>query len=127
MIPEAKSFDALLRQKFLTRFIALNSAGQTVLKTVELDIQLRGGAVKIQNVAANRVLPAKFEAGELASSQCPPKFLFPGSLLAAKFAGDLLETHHGSMRVAGRNFKLLTPALSSFGEERETGRERASA
>jgi hypothetical protein len=93
LVPEPEGFNTLLRQKFLTRFIPLNSVRQNVLKTVEFDIQLRVGAVKIQNVAANRVLPAKFETGELSPSQGPPKFFFPGCLLAAKFAGDLPEAH----------------------------------
>jgi len=117
----------LLGQKFFPRFIPLNSVRQTVLKTVELDIQLRIGAVKIQNVATNCVLPSKFEAGELASSQCLPKFFFPGCLLAAKFAGDLLEAHMRRMRIAGKKFKLPTPALSLLGEERETSRVRVLA
>ena len=90
-----------------------------MLKTVEFNIQLRIGAVKIQNVAANRVLPSKFEAGELASSQCPPKFFFLGCLFAAKFTGDLFEAHAGRMRIVGKNSSSSPPALSSFGEERE--------
>ena len=127
MIPEPKGFNALLGQKFFPRFIPLNSAWQTVLKTVEFDIQLRGGAIKIQDISTNCVLSAKFETGELAFTQCLPKFFFFGCLLAAKFAGDLLQTHTGRMLIVEKKFKLLTPALSSLGEERETSRARVLA
>jgi len=122
MIPEPKGFNALLRQKFFPRFIPLNSFRQTMLKAVEFDIQLRVNAVKIQDMSANCVLPSKFEAGELSSSQCPPKFFFFIGLVAAQLAGDLFEAHTGRMQVAGKKFKLLTPPLSSFGEERVTKR-----
>ena len=122
MIPELKGFNALLRQKFFPRFIPLNSFRQTMLKAVEFDIQLRVSAVKIQDMSANCVLPSKFEAGELSSSQCPPKFFFFIGLVAAQLAGDLFEAHTGRMQVAGKKFKLLTPPLSSFGEERVTKR-----
>ena len=103
MIPEPKGFNALLRQKFFPRFIPLNSFRQTMLKAVEFDIQLRVSAVKIQDMSANYVLTAKFEAGKLPSSQCPPKFFFFIGLVAAKLAGDLFEAHAGRMQVAGKN------------------------
>jgi len=122
MIPEPKSFDVLRRQKFFPRFIPLNSARQTMLKTVELDIQLRVSAVKIQDMSANGVLPAKFEAGELPPSQCLPQFFFLVGLIAAKFAGDLFEVHVGRMQIVGKNSSSSPPALSSFGEERVTNR-----
>ena len=103
MIPEPKGFDALFRQKFFPRFIPLNSFRQTVLKAVEFDIQLRVSAVKIQDMSANGVLPSKFEAGKLSSSQCPPKLFFFIGLVAAQLAGDLFEAHAGRMQVAGKN------------------------
>ena len=76
MIPEPKRFYALLHQKFFPRFISLDSFRQTMLKAVEFDIELRLGAIEIQNVPAHCVLPAKFETGELSSPQCPPKLFF---------------------------------------------------
>ena len=109
----------MLRQTFFPRFIPLNSFHQTVLKTVEFNIQLRVGTIKIQDMSANGMLPAKFEAGKLPFSQDLPKFCFLVGLSAAKFAGNLFEAHAGRMRIAGKNFKLLTPALSSLGGERE--------
>jgi hypothetical protein len=69
MIPKTESFDALFRQIFFALFVALNSFRQTVLKTVKFDIQLRVRAVKIQDMSAYRVLPAKFETGKSSSSQ----------------------------------------------------------
>ena len=68
MIPEPKGFNALPRQTSFLRFIPLNSFRQTVLKAVEFDIQLRVHAVKLQDMSANDVLPAKCEAGELSSA-----------------------------------------------------------
>jgi len=99
MIPEPKRFYALLHQNFFPRFISLNSLRQTMLKAVEFDIELRLGAIEIQNVPAHCVLPAKFEAGELSSPQCPPKLFFLISLIAAQLAGDLFEAHAGRMQV----------------------------
>ena len=103
MVPEPEGFDALLRQKFFAGFVPLNSSRQAVLKAVQFDIQLRVCAVKIQDMSAKCVLPAKFEAGELASSQCLPKFFFLVCLRATKIAGDLFEAHAGRMRIVGKN------------------------
>ena len=83
MIPEPKGFNALICQKFFPRFVPLNSFRQTMLKAVELDIQLRVCTVKIQDMSANGVLPSKFEAGELSSSQRLPKLFFFIGLVAA--------------------------------------------
>ena len=103
MIPEPKGFDALLRQKFFPRFIPLNSFRHAMLKAVEFDIQLRVSTVKIQDMSANCVLSAEFEAGKLSSSQCPPKLFFFIGLVAAQLAGDLFEAHAERMQVAGKN------------------------
>ena len=103
MIPEPEGLNALLRQKFFPRFIPLNSFRQTMLKAVEFDIQLRISAVKIQDMSASCVLPAKFEAGELPSSQRPPKLFFFIGLVAAQPAGDLFEAHAGRMQAAVKN------------------------
>jgi len=103
MIPEPKGFNALLGQKFFPRFVPSNSFRQTMLKAIQFDIQLRVGTVKIQDMSANCVLPAKFEARKLPSSQGLPKFLFPVGLLAAKFAGNLFKAHAERMHSGGRN------------------------
>ena len=83
MIPELERFDALLRQIFLSHFVPPNSLRQAVLKAVEFDVQLCIGTIEIQNMFANCVLPTKFDAGELSSSQCLPKLFFFISLIAA--------------------------------------------
>jgi hypothetical protein len=113
MIPKPERFDSLLRQKFFPCFIPLNSFRQTMLKPVEFDIQFRVRAVKIQNMSANRVLPSKFEAGELSPPQCTPEFFFFVGLIAPKLAGDLLEAHAGRMQIVSRQFKFLTASIPS--------------
>ena len=102
VIPKPECFNALLCQKLFPCFIPLNSLRQTMLKAVEFDIQLRVGAVKIQDMSTHHVLSAKFESRELSSSQCPPKLFFFISLAAPKLAGDLFETHAGMMQVVGK-------------------------
>jgi hypothetical protein len=69
MVPEPERFDALFRQIFFAPYVALNSFRQTVLKTVKFDIELRVGAVKIEDMSAHCMLPTKFETGESSSSQ----------------------------------------------------------
>jgi hypothetical protein len=136
-IPETQRLDALIHEKFFPCRVAPDSFRQTMLKTVQLDGELCLGAVEIQNVIPDRVLAAEFETGKTPATQRPPKFLLLIRLLAAKFAGDLFEAHGGRMLVAEKNSStalatpsplqtrnipqkiLLTPALSSFGEERE--------
>ena len=89
MIPEPKRFHALLRQKLLTDLVAANPFRQAMLKSIQFNGQLRIGAVKIQNVPTNRVLPTEFEAGEASSAQCAPKFFLFVGLVATKFAGRI--------------------------------------
>ena len=72
-------------------------------------------------MSANRVLPAEFEARETASAQCVPELLFFVSLMAAKAAGGVFQAHVESMKEPEEKSSLLTPALSSFSEEREKG------
>ena len=87
----------MISQELVARFVLLNSFGEAMLKAIEFDGKLCGGAVKIQYVIAGHVLAAEFEASELSSSQCPPKLLFFFCLIAAQVAGDLLEGHAGMM------------------------------
>jgi hypothetical protein len=99
-IPETQRLDALIREKFFPRRVAPDSFRQTMLKTVQLDGELRVGAVEIQNVIPDRVL-------------------------AAKFAGDLFEAHGGRMLVAIKNSSPLTSILSPFGGARKKICKRA--
>ena len=98
MIPEPKRFNVLLRQKSFANFITVNSSGQTVLKTIQFNGQFCIGAIEIQNMSANGVLPSEFETGEASPAQCPPELLFFVGLIAAKLAGDWFEVHVGRMR-----------------------------
>ncbi len=95
-----------------------------MLKTVQLDGELRVGAVEIQNVIPDRVLAAEFETGKTPATQRPPKFLLLVCLLAAKFAGDLFEAHDGRMLVAIKNSSPLTSILSVWRGEEEDSTKR---
>ena len=88
MIPEPKRLNALFGQKLFADFVTLDSFRQAVLKSIKFDSQFCIGAIEIQNVSANRVLPSEFETSEASSAQCPPEFLFFISLIAAELAGD---------------------------------------
>ena len=90
MIPESEYFDAFFCQAPAARFILLDPFGNTMLKAVELDGEFSAGAIKIQNVITNHVLPPKFEPGELSSSQLAPKLLFFLRLSASKSTGNFL-------------------------------------
>jgi hypothetical protein len=118
MIPESQRLNALLRQKFFPRFVALDSLRRTVLRTVQFDGEFRVRAIEIQNVIADRVLAAEFETGETSPAQRPPEFFFFIGLIATKFAGDLFEVHCERMRLAKNKFKPLTLILSPFSGER---------
>jgi hypothetical protein len=122
MIPESKCLNALLRQEFFTRFIPLHSYRQAMLKSIQFDDQFGVRAIKIQNVPADYVLPAKFETGKMPSAQSTPQFFFLVRLIVPKLAGDLFQAHGGRIVDCQKNFMPLTPALSPFGGEREKGR-----
>jgi hypothetical protein len=115
MIPKPQRDNVLLFQKSFTQFIMLHSFRQTVLKAIQFDSQLCIGAIKIQNVAINDVLPAEFETGETSPAQRPPEFLFLVGLIATKLAGDWFEAHGERMRLSIKISSPLTPALSPFG------------
>ena len=89
MIPKTQCFNALLRQKFFPRRIALDALWQTVLKPVQFDVQLGVGAIKIQNKFTEGMLATEFESGETMIPQRAPELLFLVGLFAAKPAGCL--------------------------------------
>ena len=107
------------RQKLLALLVNANGFGQAMLEAVKLNRQLCIGAIEIQNVPANHVLPAEFETRKRASAQCVPEFFFLVGLVAAKPAGGMFQTHADRMKKPDEKSSLLTPALSSFSEERE--------
>ena len=68
MIPEAKRLNALPGQNFFPDIVTLNSFRQSVLKSVEFNVQFCIITIEIQDVCANRVLSAEFETGKTAST-----------------------------------------------------------
>ena len=64
MIPEAKRFNVLFRQKLFADLVVANPFRQTMLKTIQLNGQLCIRTIKIQNVSAKVVLPAELESCE---------------------------------------------------------------
>jgi len=64
MIPKPKCLNILFRQKLFADLVAMNPFRQTMLKAIQLNRQLRISTIKIQNVSANDVLPAKLETGK---------------------------------------------------------------
>ncbi len=103
MIPKPESFDALFCQIFFAPFVALNSSGQTMLKTIKFNIQLRVRTVKIQNMSPNHMLPAKFESGKSSPAQCLPESLLLVGLSAAKLTSDLRKAHMERMHAGWKN------------------------
>jgi hypothetical protein len=97
MVPKSQAFDALFGKVFVACSIFFHEIRPTVLKTIELNRESCIGAVKIQNVLSQCVLPSKFEADKSMIAERPPKFPFFLRLLAAKIARDLLHTHKGKM------------------------------
>ena len=109
MIPKSENSDAFLREEFLPLAIPLNSLRMTVLRTIQLDSELRIGAIEIQNVISDCVLPTKFETGESSPSQSPPEHLFVVRLVAAQLAREWSEAH-GEIMVAVKK----TSSIPSF-------------
>jgi len=58
----SKDRDALLAQPFVAGDIARRCTSHIVRDTVDLDTELRGGAVEIEHVWAERVLAAELDA-----------------------------------------------------------------
>src|ERR1700733_5351354 len=70
VVPEAKHLPALVRQISVTDIVA-NAFG--VLRTVNLHNQLSPNAKKVDNVRADRDLPAKLESAEATIAQRAPE------------------------------------------------------
>ena len=70
VVPEAKHLPALVRQISITEIVA-NAFG--VLRTVGFHNQLSANAKKVDNVGADRDLPAKLESAEATVAQKTPE------------------------------------------------------
>ena len=68
-----------------------------MLKAVQFHRQLRIGAIKVENVFTQYMLPAKFETCKSPTAQRAPEFSFLGCQLVAEVARDLLDAHGGHM------------------------------
>jgi len=84
MIPEPHLLDAFLDEKLLPGLVALALLRHPVLRTVQLDGELRGRTIKIEVEGARRMLTAKLKSREASSSQRAPQLLFLIRLLATQ-------------------------------------------
>ena len=73
VVPEAKHLPALVRQISVTDIV---TKAFCVLRTVGLDNQLSANAKKVDNVGADRNLPAKLESAQAAIAQKTPEAQF---------------------------------------------------
>ena len=70
-----------------------------MLKSIQFHCQLGVGAVKIQDVFSQNMLPAEFETSKSSPAERPPKLLFVIRLIVTKMTGDLFEAHFGMMMI----------------------------
>ena len=84
VVPEPKHLPALVRQISVTDIVA-NAFG--VLRTVNLHNQLSPNAKKVDNVRADRDLPAKLESAEATIAQQAPQAQFAVGRRAAHRSG----------------------------------------
>ncbi len=106
-IPEAQHPDAVLRQKRSPAFVVFASGRQIVLTSVQLDSQACLRTVEVQHVWPHAVLPAEFQARQLAILQLPPKRSFCPRCPPSEIAGQ--------RRVPYGLQRPLTPTLSPPG------------
>ena len=80
---------------------------KTVLATVQFNVQFRLLAKEIQIVSAERMLAAKFVAGETPVAQPAPDKFFHPRFLFAKLAGALDVGHDANLENDGKTEKLV--------------------
>jgi hypothetical protein len=81
VVPEAKDFPALVREISVADSVARTFC---VLRTVGFDNQLSPNAKKVDNVGADRNLPAKLESAEATIAQKTP----PAELRVSRRSAD---------------------------------------
>src|SRR2546427_4189419 len=89
MIPEAQHLDSLFREKAVSLFILGALVGKAVTAAIELDPELRDGAVRIEEVDAAGVLASKLEFIEAPSAKQAPETLFGFSRFLAELPGEI--------------------------------------
>ena len=75
-IPETQLLNPLRGQKPRLGKVQLSLPGQSVPKPIQFNRDSCQGAIEVQRVRAQRMLPTKFEAGESPCTQCLPKLPF---------------------------------------------------
>ena len=75
--------------------------------SIELQHQTRGGAVEIDDIRSNRVLPAELEALETSAAQLLPEDSFGQVGVLPQFAGSFASGGVSVARLHGRT--LLAP------------------
>jgi hypothetical protein len=89
----------------------LLSGGGEVLSSVELDRQLAGGAVEVEDVRSHGVLPSELEVRELARSQQGPERSFGVRGISAQLASSGESVVHAEFSAASeKGLPLTRPA-----------------
>jgi hypothetical protein len=89
VVPKTQHFDALLRQKTISFFVADTLIGKAVPAAVEFHRPPRSDAKKIQEVDAARILATKFEFCKAPGAEQTPGALPGIGGLAAERAGEI--------------------------------------
>jgi hypothetical protein len=92
-VPDPLNFYAVGAQKIIAFRIVLLAVRMTVHETISFQDELRFGAIEIQSVNSEGMLPSEFVTGETTITEYSPKlFLGPGCFLSQS-SGPLA---HGS-------------------------------
>ena len=96
-IPESQRLDAVRLQKLFPFKVVLPLVGKTVLAAVQFHIQCRLLAEEIEIINADRMLAAKFIAGETPVTQPAPDKFFRPRFFFAKLAGAFDVGHDANL------------------------------
>ena len=93
MIPESQFFNVIFIKPLPALPVILLIFWRPVLKAIQLNRQLRQGAIKVQKIFPRRMLPAKFETCKPPGAEGAPKSFFLLGLLSAKPARIVFRIH----------------------------------
>ena len=93
MVPKPQTLYPEFFQNLFPHYISLQPFRQSMLKTVQFNRQLRVETVKIQDLAIDDVLAAKFKSGETPASQLFPELFFFDGLVTAKLTRYFPQTY----------------------------------
>ena len=77
VIPKPEKLNFLTNKKFFTLLIVYLAGSIAMSATIQLNRQFYLGAVEIEDIRINRMLPPEFVAREIAVSQVAPEKTFP--------------------------------------------------